>query len=423
LKDVSVEVRPAECLGLIGRNGAGKSTLLQVIAGTLTPSEGEVAVTGRVAALLELGSGFNPNFTGRENVYVNAAILGLDRERIDAVMPEIQAFAELGDFFDQPVSMYSSGMYVRLAFAVQTAIDPDVLIVDEALSVGDIFFQQKCHARFDRLIENGCSIIMVSHDLRAIRRYCSKVLVLQEGRPFFLGGPSEAIARYETLKSRGSAPFVAQADDQPRHLLLSQKPRTQNDLHVIQDWPDLSCFLSLDQADVAGVSSAVALSGIAICDEVGIPTNNFEIGQTAVFYLEFSVHEPVSVPIIALEVLNRMNLVVHSKASNQFENLEPVDVLPGMTIRLRQTITLEISPGEYTIAVGVARMNRALFEARETLSAATFFTGMETLCRINGAGRIVVHERHEGLAQPFYGIAGLPGTLEIEVTPSAAMTA
>ena len=181
LKDVSFDVKKGETIGIIGRNGSGKSTLLQIICGTLTPTDGTVQVNGRVAALLELGAGFDPEFTGRENVYMNAAILGLSREEINAKYVEMAAFADIGEFIDQPVKTYSSGMYVRLAFAVQACVDPDVLVVDEALAVGDAPFQAKCFARMRQLISTGTTIILVTHDLSSVRAFCSSAIYLKNG--------------------------------------------------------------------------------------------------------------------------------------------------------------------------------------------------------------------------------------------------
>lgn len=181
LRDVSFETGKGETIGIIGRNGSGKSTLLQIICGTLMPTDGTVQVNGRVAALLELGAGFNPEFTGRENVYMNAAILGLSREEIDAKYDEIVAFADIGEFIDQPVKTYSSGMFVRLAFAVQACVDPDLLIVDEALAVGDAPFQAKCFARMRQLISGGTTVILVTHDLSAVRAFCNRAIYLKNG--------------------------------------------------------------------------------------------------------------------------------------------------------------------------------------------------------------------------------------------------
>lgn len=183
LRDVSFEIRRGECMGIIGRNGSGKSTLLQIIAGTLQPTRGTVKVNGRVAALLELGSGFNPEFTGRENVMLNGAILGFTSAQMEAKFDEITLFADIGDFIDQPIKIYSSGMMLRLAFAVQTAVEPDVLIIDEALSVGDAPFQAKCFARIRHLQGSGCTILFVSHDIGTIRTFCHHAVWLKDGLP------------------------------------------------------------------------------------------------------------------------------------------------------------------------------------------------------------------------------------------------
>ena len=197
LKDISFQVRKGESVGIIGRNGSGKSTLLQIIAGTLQPTTGSVRVKGRVAALLELGSGFNPEFTGRENVYLNAAVLGLTRAETDAKFDSIAAFADIGDFLDQPVKTYSSGMMMRLAFAVQTAVEPNILIVDEALSVGDAPFQAKCFARIRSLQETGCSTLFVSHDIGTVRTFCQQAVWLKAGIAAAQGACSEVCGSYQ----------------------------------------------------------------------------------------------------------------------------------------------------------------------------------------------------------------------------------
>jgi lipopolysaccharide transport system ATP-binding protein len=196
LRDVSFEIRKGETVGIIGRNGSGKSTLLQLIAGTLTPTTGEVLVNGRIAALLELGSGFNPEFTGRENVYMNAAILGLSTNEIDGRFDEIAAFADIGDFIDQPVKTYSSGMMLRLAFAVSVCVDPDILIVDEALAVGDMAFQHKCMDRLRKLTRSGTTLLFVSHDIYAVKSFCQRALYLEQGRSKGTGDAGELIEQY-----------------------------------------------------------------------------------------------------------------------------------------------------------------------------------------------------------------------------------
>ena len=199
LKDISFEVKRGETVGIIGSNGSGKSTLLQMICGTLTPTTGTVQTHGRVAALLELGAGFNPEFTGRENVYLNATVLGLSIEEIDARFDAIAAFADIGEFIDQPIKTYSSGMSVRLAFAVQSQIDPDIFIVDEALSVGDAKFQAKCFDRLRQLKENGTCILLVTHSSEQIVSHCTQAILLSKGVQLEAGKPKDVVNRYLDL--------------------------------------------------------------------------------------------------------------------------------------------------------------------------------------------------------------------------------
>ncbi len=196
LRDVSFQVRRGETVGIIGRNGSGKSTLLQLICGTLTPTGGSIETSGRVAALLELGAGFNPEFTGRENVYMNATVLGLSRDEIDSRYGDIVAFADIGDFIDQPVKTYSSGMYVRLAFAVAVHVEPQVLIIDEALAVGDIQFQMKCIERMEAIRARGTTILFVSHALEQVKRFCTSAIWLQGGAMRLIGESNYVTDQY-----------------------------------------------------------------------------------------------------------------------------------------------------------------------------------------------------------------------------------
>ena len=196
LHDIGFELHKGEALGIIGLNGSGKSTLLQIIAGVLAPTSGTVETNGRIAALLELGSGFNPELTGRENIYINGAILGLARSRIDELLDEIIAFADIGDYIDQPVKTYSSGMGVRLAFAVQVHVEPDILIVDEALAVGDAAFQAKALARIDEILARGTTLLFVGHDLNAVRAFCHRAMLLEKGRIVDSGTPDDVVVAY-----------------------------------------------------------------------------------------------------------------------------------------------------------------------------------------------------------------------------------
>ncbi|MGC7846717.1 ABC transporter ATP-binding protein [Desulforudis sp. 1088] len=196
LRDVSFEVKKGETVGIIGRNGSGKSTLLQIICGTLTPTSGTVETNGRIAALLELGSGFNPEFTGRENVYMNGAVLGLSKEEIDARFDDIAAFADIGEFMEQPVKTYSSGMYVRLAFAVNIMSQPEIMIVDEALAVGDMNFQAKCMTALTRIQKAGATVLFVSHDIGAVKSLCSRAIHLERGELKSVGTAADVAEHY-----------------------------------------------------------------------------------------------------------------------------------------------------------------------------------------------------------------------------------
>lgn len=267
LRDVSFEVRRGESIGVIGRNGSGKSTLLQLVSGVLEPSEGTVNVHGRIGALLELGSGFNPDFSGRENVFLNAALLGVSRERTEDAFDEIVRFSELREFIDHPVKTYSSGMFVRLAFAVQIYSSPDILIVDEALSVGDVFFQQKCMGRIRKLLDEGLTLFFVSHSVAAVKSLCDKALFLERGRSVAFGSSDEVCTRYQNSES-----------DQ-RHLKASLIPEP-----CAPRSPDISETLQMRSADIAEFelrlsersgSGDVKVLNVVVSDEHGHKTVEF----------------------------------------------------------------------------------------------------------------------------------------------------
>lgn len=226
LRDVSFEVKRGEAVGIIGRNGAGKSTLLQMIAGTLTPTSGDIQVNGTVAALLELGSGFNLEFSGRENVYLTASVLGFTQNQIEQRFDEIAAFADIGDFIDQPLNTYSSGMMMRLAFAVNTCVNPDILIVDEALGVGDAPFQSKCFKRLRQLIDSGTSILFVSHDISTVRSICSRALWLKNGHAEMWGEANEVAKEYERFCWQEQG-VLLQASEKPSE--ITAEPVSETD--------------------------------------------------------------------------------------------------------------------------------------------------------------------------------------------------
>jgi len=247
LRDVSFDVRKGETLGVIGRNGSGKSTLLQIICGTLTPTSGSVEVNGRVAALLELGSGFNPEFTGGENIYMSGAVLGLTRGEVEARYDDIVAFADIGDFVAQPVKTYSSGMFVRLAFAVIAHADADILVIDEALSVGDVFFGQKC-MRFLRKFQETGTVLFVSHDAGAVVNLCDRAILLEQGNMSMQGAAKEVSEVYHasaaySLPVQAAAPDAADDDSitDPRAAMIARS-HLRNDIEVFRFNPNRSGF-------------------------------------------------------------------------------------------------------------------------------------------------------------------------------------
>lgn len=209
LQDISFEIRKGESFGIVGRNGSGKSTLLQLITGTIAPTVGTVETRGRVAALLELGSGFNPEFTGRDNVYLNAMLLGMTHDEVDERFDKIAAFADIGDHLDQPVKTYSSGMLVRLAFAVQVQIEPDILIVDEALAVGDALFQKRCFGRIEKLLSDGVTLLFVSHDQESVRTLTNRAILLKGGREVSMGSASQVLLDYRKLLHQEESAYFA----------------------------------------------------------------------------------------------------------------------------------------------------------------------------------------------------------------------
>ena len=411
LRGVSFDIHRGETLGVIGRNGSGKSTLLQMIANMLTPSEGEVHVKGRVAALLELGSGFNPEYTGRENVFLNGAILGLSRIEMERRFEEIVAFAEIGEFIDQPVKMYSSGMFVRLAFAVQACVDPDVLIVDEALSVGDFFFQQKCHARMEELMKRKTAIILVSHDMTMIERYSTQSLLLDKGSCLFLGQPNQAVEEYYRVERPFQQPFqpAPTAADRPNG------EKAPFSMETLPDWPGPEAFLDLSQAAIIGEENVAHCTGVALCNERGQSCNSFQMGEVAYFYFEFEIFQDIQVPIGGVVITNRMNINVHGKNSLQFLLQAPPGVRKGEKVRFRQRIELSIAPGEYTFAVGLATTSPDVYARVTEMDYHQLHPKIKTILRVRQTGIISVQFRKNGQSLPFHGYADLKGDCSLAI--------
>ncbi len=284
LQDVSFEVKRGEAVGIVGRNGAGKSTLLQIIAGTLQSSAGSIQINGRIAALLELGAGFNPDFTGRENVHLSAAVLGLARKETENRFDDIAAFADIGDFLDQPVKTYSSGMVMRLAFAVSTCVDPDILIVDEALSVGDAPFQAKCFRRLRQLIDKGVSLLFVSHDLGTVRTICSRALWLKNGRAEMWGEAKQVAKHYERFC--WSEQGVIMADEEKTAKAVEEAPmapateRTTG-VPALLLVPNPTFIAAREQGRIG--SSAVVIENMLAMRADGSPASTVDYDETVDF--------------------------------------------------------------------------------------------------------------------------------------------
>ena len=294
LSDVYFEVKKGETVGIIGTNGAGKSTILKIITGVLNPTSGKVDVSGRISALLELGAGFNMEYTGIENIYLNGTMMGYTREEVDAKVQTILDFADIGDFVYQPVKTYSSGMFVRLAFAVAINIDPEILIVDEALSVGDVFFQAKCYHKFDEFKEAGKTILFVSHDLGSIAKYCDRVVLLNKGKKMAEGEPKEIIDLYKQV-------LVSQAENRE----LDEEQPTVSDSADTQDtaceghWKDT---LMLNPNVLEYGDKEAEIIDFAIIDDKNRITNNIQKNTDFRIRMKVKFHKDIEDPIFAFTI-------------------------------------------------------------------------------------------------------------------------
>jgi lipopolysaccharide transport system ATP-binding protein len=404
LEDVNFELARGDALAVIGRNGAGKSTLLQILCGVLEPTTGSVIAPRRVAALLELGSGFNPEFTGRENIYVNAAILGLDRNTTAERLEQIIDFADIGDYIDQPVKTYSSGMFLRLAFSVAVNVEPDLLLVDEALTVGDVFFQQKCYARLDEMRRKGTSVLLVTHSMADAAEFCNRGIVLSQGRVAFSGRSKEAVEYYFHHESH--------TPTGRRH--ANNTPLAPISTEIEAPYPQHHESIDLSTHTQFGDGGVVAIR-MLVTDEHDEPRRVFRQGSLMRVYLDYRVEQSIEVPLAGLQLLNAKGVLVHGKNSLQFSEAPPIGVAAGTTLRCVQDIRLAVDVGEYTLDVGVADVERALFERRHQLTPAEVSSHIRLLCHLTGVGGISVVHAAEGDPCLFshYGIADLPGDQRI----------
>jgi lipopolysaccharide transport system ATP-binding protein len=414
LKDISFEVKKGECLGIIGRNGSGKSTLLQIIAGTLAPTTGSLNANGKVAALLELGSGFNPEFTGRENVYMNGAIIGLSRVEMDKKIAGIAAFADIGDFIDQPVKIYSSGMFMRLAFAVQVHIDASIVIIDEALAVGDVFFTQKCFSRLRELVDSGAAVILVTHDMATVTQFCSRVLVLNMGQEMYQGDPVSAIRRYMSLQ-RDIGASIPRRAQLPRELVSDNANKKATAIEL--KWPPADAFFDIRSADIVGNGQAEFM-GVALCNADGEPTRLFQIGECADFFVEYRLLGDIDVPIGGVTIVNEKGILVHGKNSMQYRIGAPAMCRRGATLRFRQRIVMDVTPGEYTFVVGLATIDGDTYQNCEHMSHGDLSNSTQRILSVGNAGAFTVSLCRDGMALKHHGLANLPGECELVVMNS-----
>ena len=332
LRDVNFEVKRGETVGIIGTNGSGKSTILKIITGVLNPTAGEVKVDGRISALLELGAGFNMEYTGIENVYLNGTMMGFSKEEIDARLQDILDFADIGDFVHQPVKAYSSGMFVRLAFAVAINIDPEILIVDEALSVGDVFFQAKCYRKFEEFKDMGRTILFVSHDLSSISRYCDRVVLLNKGVKLAEGSPKKMVDMYKQL-------LVGQ--DPAKEAAENEKKKRESWNEKFQVNPNM-----LEYGSKLG-----EIVDFAIRDDTGMITNVIEKGKKFSVQMKVKFQADVSDPIFAFTLKDLKGTEI-TGTNTMYEHtpLKPQKAGDVREITFKQVMPLEA--GEYMLCLG-----------------------------------------------------------------------
>ena len=380
LHNASFEIRRGEAVGIIGRNGGGKSTLLQIIAGTLYPSSGTAEVRGRIAALLELGSGFNPEFSGRENVYLNGKILGLSKQEIDHRFNDIVDFSEIADFIDRPVKTYSSGMFVRLAFSVQVFSQPEILIVDEALSVGDVFFQQKCFNHIRELQANGTTLLFVSHDMVAVRNICTRALLMNHGHLEFDGAPEEAVSRYYALSNKNE--LIPRLQDEALPVLSEEG------------------FADVIDHDILGSARSSHGEGKLKIVAASISNGQGQYGYDVLLMGEIKIRmiiqafDVVKNPSAGIHLYDRMNNLIFAAGTRQV-GVILADMVAGDKILLEISLAMQVQPGEYTFSLGCSEPSPEHSNMGINHD------------RYEGLGPINVFIKDAGV-MPFYGIAQLP---------------
>jgi homopolymeric O-antigen transport system ATP-binding protein len=337
LHDISFEIEAGTTTGIIGPNGSGKSTLLQIITGTLEPTHGAVWHEGRIAALLELGAGFNPEFTGIENIFMNASLLGLSKAETEALLPEIRSFAEIGEFIHQPLKTYSSGMYIRLAFATAIAVSPQILIIDEALSVGDAVFQHRCTRRIKEMQETGTTILFVSHDPGAIRALCSRAILLNGGRVEADGAPSDVLDRYQKVIMAAEAAYAE------AQLALQEKSPV---VAVVEDSEVTPQFTYRH-----GNGSAEILR-VDLLDASRRPIAMVETGQLVHVRVRVVFHEDLEDPVYGFVIRNRHGINLYG-TNTRVQGIKTGLVKRGERVETTFSFNCWLAPDLYSVSIAV----------------------------------------------------------------------
>jgi lipopolysaccharide transport system ATP-binding protein len=416
LRDVSFDIAPGEAVGIIGPNGAGKSTLLKIIAGTLRPTAGTCEAEGHVAALLELGLGFHPEFTGRQNVGMAGHLQGIRTVDMEDLMASVAEFAEIGEYFDQPVRIYSTGMQVRLAFAIATAVRPDVLIVDEALSVGDIYFQQKCYDRIRGFRDAGTTLLFVSHSLGTVYSLCSRVLYIEKGRLELDGSPREAIDLYQARaiaqgqkhamqiavvvpdgdSAAAPAPAIGQADG--AHVAAdesgpsSSTPSASPVQHAENDVAVLEAEAPAPSAAATGsyFSEGVAIESVTLRNESGRMAETFLSSENVVVDVVGTFARALPDPHFGFQVRDRLGQALFMTTTHGLgRHIGPVE--PGDVRRVRFRFQPSIAPGQYTVTAGIANSGRFDGTFEQSLvrhQDVAAFTVIDSIDSIKWAGMI-----------------------------------
>ena len=417
LSGLTFELYPGQAIALIGKNGAGKSTALQVLAGITPPTEGSFQINGRVCALLELGSGFNPEFTGRQNIALAGALLGLTREQIKQETENIIAFADIGEFIDQPVKFYSSGMFVRLAFAVAVAGQPDLLIVDEALAVGDIFFRQKCYARLREMREKGMAVILVTHSAGDAQEFCDRAILLEQGRQTCIGDPVEIMQRYYTsMQGTGNARQAASesAVEIPAHEPSAALGFTGH------PWPHLEQHFMVAPQEKQQCVPGASLVRFCLTDADDCPAVVFAQGSVIKIYGEFRIEFPVEIPSTWIDIWSSSGVVVYSKGTVlQGITCKPIMQVPAMIYTCHE-ITLDIGCGDYTLGYGLSCIKPEIFAKKEYCGYEVWAENAQRLAHVVNLSSI-------SIVLPFsrspsrvrnYGLVDLPVKASLVAYPS-----